>query len=117
MIATILFSAPAAEALELAASHPAGVKAVPTSTPTHLRFSDAINSQTLGYLTLQESGTGNKRIEIKRSTDLTNASISVSPKEFLSPETRFELRGSESFRSAAGENLEPFRLELETAGI
>ena len=73
-------------------------------------------AESLKHLTLhhidQEAAT---EVAIRRATDLTNASITVSPEEFLRPEATYEIRGSVLVRSQSGAKLAPFKLRFSTA--
>lgn len=102
------------EAVELAASHPAAdARDVPVSASIHLRFTEAVDPKSLVGLTIRESGGAD--IPVKRATDLTHAAITVSPIEFLKPQTVYEVRGSPSVRSAATEKkLTPFQIRFTT---
>ena len=63
---------------------------VPVSASIHLRFSRPLDLDTLRFLTLHRDG---KEIEVDRSSDLTNASITISPNEFLPTKTAIFTNG------------------------
>lgn len=100
----------------LLSSHPAD-KAIDVhvAASIHLRFSQAMDATTLKYLRLSERARGNEtEVAAQHSTDLTQASITVSPTQFLKPETGYVLTGNSNVRSRNGERLRPFRLEFQT---
>tara|TARA_R110002096_G_scaffold16106_50_gene55357 strand:+ start:14560 stop:16320 length:1761 start_codon:yes stop_codon:yes gene_type:complete len=104
-----------ANATELAGCHPDnGATDVAISAALQLRFSEALDPKTLGGLTLQRVK-DKKSVPLRRSTDLTNASITLVPTEFLSPNTSYEIRGSNKVkakRNSAG--LKPFTVTFTT---
>jgi len=106
--------APAA-AVELAASFPAdGAAEVPVSASIHLRFSAALDPDTLAGLQLFSAG-GDEALPLRRATDLTQASITLAPVDFLDPDRDHELRGDPSVKSANGDGLQPFILRFRTS--
>ncbi len=103
-----------ASGLELEAVHPGhGATDVPVGASIHLRFSDALDLATLENLVLHE-GKSESEIGVSRASDLTNASITLVPADFLQPRTRYEIRGSERVHSKEGVPLVPFRAAFVT---
>lgn len=101
-----------AQDFQLESSHPApAAENVPVSASIHLRLSDAVNTNSLRHLTVKERSS---IIPVRRSTDLTNASITLSPVDFLKPKTKYTVQGSAQVHSRNGEDLEPFQLTFTT---
>lgn len=101
-------------AVELAGSHPEPEDGeVAVSSSLHLRFSDALDPKSLENLTLRKADSG-EAVPVRRSTDLTNASITISPRDFLEPGTTYRISGSEKVLSARGVALKPFSFDFDT---
>ena len=106
-----------AEDCLLLGSHPEdGSHEVHVSNSLHLRFSQAMDAATLHHLRLVEQRGERECVEVavECSTDLTQASVTVSPRRFLTPNAKYVLTGSSRVRSRAGHALQPFRLEFQT---
>ncbi len=88
---------------------------VHVSSSIHLRFSLAMDAATLKRLRLlQRIDDQDVEVEVQYSTDLTHASITVSPRQFLEPNTDYVLTGDAEVRSRAGDRLQLFRLRFQT---
>lgn len=107
----------AAPAFELTGSHPEpGATGIRVTSSLHLRFSEPVDLETLAELTLHRITGGEAvQVAITASSDLTGASITLSPGEFLRPGAAYELRGSKALKSRSGKPLEPFRLRFTTS--
>src|SRR5688572_12750296 len=79
--------------LELAEVQPRdGASDVPLNVSLSLRFSRPLAADSLSHLTLHRVGKeGATEERVKRSTDLTNASITISPEDFLDPSATYEI--------------------------
>ena len=90
----------------------------------NLRFSQPVAVDSLDRLTLHRLGpVGAKgweadgpaaEVPVARSTDLTNASITVAPTAFLLPNSLYELRATAELKSRDGAALRPFRARFRT---
>lgn len=99
--------------VELAASYPRDrATDVPVSVAVSLRFNTALDPETLRHIGLFDEE--DKEVEVSRSTDLTNASITISPREFLNPDSNFTLRGSAQVNAKDGSELQPFQITFRT---
>ncbi|MCO8120110.1 Ig-like domain-containing protein [Stieleria sp. TO1_6] len=86
-----------------------------TSSSLHLRFSDAIDVATLAeiHLTCQTAGSESE-VKIRSSTDLTGASITISPEQFLEPDQLYRLVASTGLRARDGSAVDPFQIVFRT---
>ncbi|MDF1752433.1 MAG: Ig-like domain-containing protein [Verrucomicrobiales bacterium] len=111
----IVFFAPLlATAGNLVSSHPEpGAKDVDPGSSFNLRFSDALDPRSLQHIELHRSD--GKRVPVKASTDLTNASITIVPAAFLQPRMDYRLTGTQQVKTASGSLVEPFDLSFRTA--
>jgi hypothetical protein len=107
----------AAPCFELAGGHPGPDETgVRISSSVHLRFSEPVDLQTLAELTIHRLAGGEPvQVAVSASSDLTGASITLSPSEFLEPGSAYEVRGSNAVRSRTGKPLVPFRLRFTTS--
>jgi hypothetical protein len=101
---------------ELSESQPAdGARNVPVTASISLRFTQPANAESLRHLTLHRVDKRSEaEVAVRRATDLTNASITLSPEEFLNPNTAYEVRGLAAVKSRAGAALAPFRSRFTT---
>jgi hypothetical protein len=101
---------------KLAEAQPAdGAKEVPVTASLSLRFSQPVAAESLNHLTLHRiEKRGSTEVAARRATDLTNASITLSPEEFLAPNAVYEIRGSALVRRRDGTPLVPFRSRFTT---
>jgi hypothetical protein len=102
--------------LTLAEAQPAnGAKDVPVTVSLNLRFSQPVVADSLRYLTLHRiHNDGSTDVPVRRATDLTNASITLSPEEFLKPDSVYEVRASARVKARDGASLIPFRSRFMT---
>jgi hypothetical protein len=102
---------------ELAGGHPAPeATGVRVSSSVHLRFSEPVDLETLPELTLHRLGGGEPvKIDVGASSDLTGASITLSPAEFLEPGAVYEVRGTQAVRSRTAKPLVPFLRRFTTS--
>lgn len=92
-----------------------GDRRVPVSASINLRLSAPVDPKTLSHLTLHRIAGGESTdVPVGRATDLTNASITLAPRDFLAPESVYEIRGSARLRSHEGTPLIPFRSRFTT---
>ena len=105
------------QTVELAASHPqSGDKEVPVSASIHLRFNDALDPESLSGLAIQE--VGGSDVPVRRVTDLTHASITLSPINLLKTRTVYEVHGSRVVRSEGNRaSLLPFEFRFTTGAV
>lgn len=102
--------------IKLAASHPANdAFNVAVDASIHLRFSDAINPDTLNAITIAPDRANAAPIVIRRSTDLTNASITLVARDLLEPNTRYRVTASDKLRSKTGQTCARFSFVFTTA--
>ena len=82
----------------------------------HLRFSDAIDPGSLNAIRLTRLGPEGKRvpIAIQASTDLTNASVTVSTVETLLASSQYELTSSDELKDANGNLVAKIRIRFQT---
>jgi len=104
---------PATEVFQLAAGFPReNALNVPTGVAINLRFNQAVDPDSLKFLKLVAAdGT---EMPCRKSTDLTNASITLVPQNDLRPLTEYSCRGSERVLSRSGEPLVPFARKFTT---
>ena len=124
LVATVLIALAAlfggrlclAEEFEGVGLHPKQDAAgVPISAAVNLRFSAPVNPETLSHLTVHRISVDKvESIPIGVATDLTNASITLAPRDFLVPNSRYEIRGIARVRSRDGQPLKPFRSRFTT---
>lgn len=103
--------------VELLASHPRnGATDVSVSASIHLRFSDPLDAATLDHLVLSRIEPDGSRVavEVQSATDLTHASITLSPREFLQPDTKYAVTSDRSLLSEQGTPVATLRLEFQT---
>ncbi|CAN5161744.1 hypothetical protein BH23VER1_BH23VER1_32120 [soil metagenome] len=124
-LALLIFclSVAAAAGFDLESAHPIdGADGVPVSASLHLRFSEALDLESLRHLRLQRVTEGGvpasevaaSEVAVGRASDLTNAAITLSPRDFLVPGTRYEIRGTGAVKSKSGEALVPFVVRFTT---
>ncbi len=90
-------------------------KNVPVNVSINLRFDQPVAGKTLKYLTLHRlEKNQSQEVKVKRATDLTGASITLSPHSFLVPSSVYEIRGSAKVKSKNGKTLKPFRSRFTT---
>lgn len=119
-----------AQHVKLAASHPADqATGVLLSDSLHLRFSDAVDVESLESIRLQkgvevagkeitdqeitDQGDGGN-VDVRRSTDLTGASITIVPTQFLAPNQSYRIVGERGLRAVNGTPIQPFVIEFHT---
>ncbi|MDF1815231.1 MAG: Ig-like domain-containing protein [Verrucomicrobiales bacterium] len=99
-------------AKELRSVTPAnGSTAIDPGTTFNLQFHEAIDTNSLQHIQIRSGG---KAITVKYSTDLTNASITVVPVDFLEPDRDYILSGEKGLKTAAGKPVSAFRLLYQT---
>jgi len=105
-------------AAELLSCNPAhDSKDVETTTSFNLIFSDPLEPETLSNIKLiKVVGDQSKDVPTRNSTDLTNASITVVPTEFLELNQDYAIKGSRHLLTKTGRPVDPFRLEFRTTG-
>lgn len=103
-------------AFNLAGIHPSdGMKGVSVGASLNLRFSKPVDVESLKHLTLHRIEKENSaEVRINRATDLTNASITLSPEKDLEPASVYEIRGSAMVKAKDGSALTPFRSQFTT---
>jgi hypothetical protein len=116
LIACAWSLAAAAEPFQVVNVYPAdGDHDVPVSASINLRFSRPVDPETLLHLTLHlVTGETPAVVPVGRATDLTQASITLAPREFLEPNATYEIRGAASLLSRGGTRLAPFRSRFTT---
>ncbi len=106
----------ATDSFKIISSHPAdGDREVPISAAINLRLSGPVDAETLSNLTLHRfAGDNAVAVPVGRATDLTNASITLAPGDFLEANAVYEVRGSAKLHSKTGTPLKPFRFRFTT---
>lgn len=116
LLGMILPSQLLGQTVVLAESHPGHQdEDVLISGSLSLRFSDAVNPNSLSAIRLEEiTPTGTTPVEICRSTDLTNASVTVVPVDFLKTDQEYRIVGSTALQAATGQPVTPFEVAFRT---
>jgi hypothetical protein len=93
-----------------------GASDVPITASLSLRFSQPVAADSLLHLTLHRiDNERSTEIRVRRSTDLTGASVTLSPEDFLEPGATYEIRGSTLVKAKDGAALKPFRARFTTS--
>ena len=101
------------ETVSLMAGFPrADAEQVATDVSINLRFSDALNPKTLTHLRLIDPTDAS--VPIRIATDLTNASITITPEVDLMSESLYRLIGTADVQSQSGQKLTPFERRFRT---
>ena len=93
-----------------------GAGDVRATASLNLRFSRPVAVDSLDGLTLHRlnDAGGDAPVAVARTTDLTNASITLAPKRLLEPNARYELRAGAAVLDKKGVPLRPFRSRFRT---
>ena len=93
-----------------------GERNVELSTSIRLRLSEPAKVDTLPHLELYriEEGTRVEKATTRYATDLTNAAITIVPRDLLEPGATYELVGSAKVESTGGSRLTPFSSRFHT---
>jgi hypothetical protein len=91
---------------------------VPVTASISLRFNQPVATDSLRHLTLNRIGARRSTdVAVRRATDLTGASVTLAPDEFLEPKCVYEIRGAEAVQSKSGARLLPFQSRFTTAAV
>jgi hypothetical protein len=92
-----------------------GATDVPVTVSVSLRFSQAVAADSLKHLNLYRTVNGRStEVPMRRATDLTGASVTLAPDEFLQPNSVYEIRCSDLVTSKSGTRLVPLHSRFTT---